>query len=416
MLRGAKHVIRRRDLARAGWRGPARAPAYESAARKRIRRRRFRRCSTGARNREAAHNLAIFGRWSIRSQLIALALAVALPEGVIAGVLDRDGRFLMRSMEPEKWVGTQGRLPGLPESFWSEREGFVQVRGVDGIARIYAFTTIAGAGWRVFAGIPEDVVYRPHRRRLAWTVSLGALALLAAVTAALGVGRAIAEPIRRLETAAAAIAGGEPAARAEEDGATEIARVAQEFNRMLEARRHAEQDQQDLSRRIAAILEGMSDAFVAFDREWRYTYVNARAAELFARSADSLIGRNYYTEYPEAAGTPFEQAYRRAMDERVPVFIEERYAPWDRWFENRIFPTADGIAVFFHEITERKRAEARIGQQLDELRRWYEATLGREDRVRELKREVNELRARLGEAPHYAESPADAGRTERSGT
>ncbi|MEW6687784.1 MAG: EAL domain-containing protein [Pseudomonadota bacterium] len=44
--------------------------------------------------------------------------------------------------------------------------------------------------------------------------------------------------------------------------------------------------------------------------------------------------------------------------ERVPVFIEERYAPWDRWFENRIHPAADGISIFFHEITGRKRAEA----------------------------------------------------------
>jgi CheY-like chemotaxis protein/GAF domain-containing protein len=40
-------------------------------------------------------------------------------------------------------------------------------------------------------------------------------------------------------------------------------------------------------------------------------------------------------------------------------------------------------------------------RQLKELRRWYEATLGREDRVRELKREVNELRQRLGEPIRY---------------
>lgn len=48
------------------------------------------------------------------------------------------------------------------------------------------------------------------------------------------------------------------------------------------------------------------------------------------------------------------------------------------------------------DITERKRSEEAIVQQLDELRRWQEVMLDREDRVQELKQEVNELAARLG--------------------
>ena len=42
---------------------------------------------------------------------------------------------------------------------------------------------------------------------------------------------------------------------------------------------------------------------------------------------------------------------------------------------------------------ERKRTEAELQRQLHELQRWHEATLGREDRILELKREVNELLA-----------------------
>ena len=45
------------------------------------------------------------------------------------------------------------------------------------------------------------------------------------------------------------------------------------------------------------------------------------------------------------------------MTEKMPLLIEEYYPPWDRWFENRIYPTPDGISIFFHVITERKRAE-----------------------------------------------------------
>jgi hypothetical protein len=59
-------------------------------------------------------------------------------------------------------------------------------------------------------------------------------------------------------------------------------------------------------------------------------------------------------------------------------------------------------------ITARKQAEEKIEQQLHELRRWYEATLGREDRVRQLKVEVNDLRARLGEPARYRKPESDS--------
>lgn len=56
-----------------------------------------------------------------------------------------------------------------------------------------------------------------------------------------------------------------------------------------------------------------------------------------------------------------------------------------------------------HDITERKRIEARVAEQLDELRRWHSATLGRESRILELKTEVNELCVAAGMPPRYPE-------------
>jgi diguanylate cyclase (GGDEF)-like protein/PAS domain S-box-containing protein len=112
---------------------------------------------------------------------------------------------------------------------------------------------------------------------------------------------------------------------------------------------------QELS--AASVLDSMSDGFVALDRGWRFTYVNTRGAEIQGRPAESLVGRNLFEVYPEAAGTPFEQAYRKAMVERVPTHVEAYYPPWDRWFDQHVYPTADGIAVFFVDVTERRRTE-----------------------------------------------------------
>lgn len=118
---------------------------------------------------------------------------------------------------------------------------------------------------------------------------------------------------------------------------------------------------------VAEILERITDGFVALDRDWRYTYVNRRAAELFGRQPQELIGKHIWTEFPEGVGQPFHRAYERAMAERISIQIEEYYAPWGRWFENRIYPSPDGISIFFQEITERKRNQATLKSSEERL-------------------------------------------------
>jgi PAS domain S-box-containing protein len=128
-------------------------------------------------------------------------------------------------------------------------------------------------------------------------------------------------------------------------------------------RKRAEQERRD-------IFERVSDAFVALDKNWRYTYVNDKAAQLFGRQPQDLIGKNIWTEFPEGVGQPFHLAYERAMREQVYVQIEEYYPPYDRWFENRIYPSPEGLSIFFTDITARKLAENQLrvaGEQLRAL-------------------------------------------------
>jgi PAS domain S-box-containing protein len=105
------------------------------------------------------------------------------------------------------------------------------------------------------------------------------------------------------------------------------------------------------------ILECITDGFVALDTNWRYTYVNERAGELFGREPKDLLGKQIWEEFPDGVGQPFYEAYQRAMAEQTTIFLEDYYQPWDRWFENRIYGSGTGIAIYFTEITERKRIE-----------------------------------------------------------
>ncbi|MFH0953728.1 MAG: PAS domain S-box protein [Verrucomicrobiota bacterium] len=117
------------------------------------------------------------------------------------------------------------------------------------------------------------------------------------------------------------------------------------------------------------------------------------------------------------------------VGKEVQAAIEATDPNYERQMEHRIL-YADGeighMAVRFfivkdgqgrtaktygvnQDITERKRAEGKMKQQLDELQRWHEATLGREERIAGLKREVNEFLTRLGEKPKYAKPDSDGG-------
>jgi PAS domain S-box-containing protein len=115
-----------------------------------------------------------------------------------------------------------------------------------------------------------------------------------------------------------------------------------------------------LQSRISSLMETMTDGFMALDRAWKFVFINNRAGEIFNRIPAMLIGKSIWDEFPEGIGQPSYQAYQGVMQERLPAQIEEYFAPWDRWFENRIYPTDDGICVYFHEITERKQAEQQI--------------------------------------------------------
>ena len=89
---------------------------------------------------------------------------------------------------------------------------------------------------------------------------------------------------------------------------------------------------------------------------------------------------------------PVEKEYLRKNGTRVPVLASVAMLEGT---------TGDAICLIA-DITERKQAEKEIRAQLDELRRWQSVTMGRENRVLELKREVNELHKRLGEPVQYA--------------
>jgi PAS domain S-box-containing protein len=121
-----------------------------------------------------------------------------------------------------------------------------------------------------------------------------------------------------------------------------------------EARDRAEQHR--LAER-ATLLESITDGFYALDRQWRFTYVNQRALDFYATTRTELLGRSCWEVFPQAKGSLLEEQFRRSLREPCSVSFEFLSPPVDRWIEVHAYPTTQGLAVNFHDISTRKAQE-----------------------------------------------------------
>jgi PAS domain S-box-containing protein len=144
-----------------------------------------------------------------------------------------------------------------------------------------------------------------------------------------------------------------------------------EANRVRLGEERAARGEAEAARqRIVNILESISDAFVALDRDARITYMNRRAEQLLQRPRAELLGRVAWECFPELLGTTFEREYLRATALGESVAFEEFYAPGRTWIELHAVPTPDGLTIYFRNITRRKEAESVqrfLGEVSDEL-------------------------------------------------
>jgi len=129
---------------------------------------------------------------------------------------------------------------------------------------------------------------------------------------------------------------------------------------------------------LSDTLESISDGFFALDRDWRFTYVNSQAARWLNRLPADLIGNNVWEEFPESAGSLFEQEFRRCAAEQVTVNFESFYEPLNSWYAVRAYPIASGLAVYFQDVTQQKadrvtftKQAQLVQQQLAEIEAIY---------------------------------------------
>ncbi|HEU0054935.1 MAG TPA: PAS domain S-box protein [Longimicrobium sp.] len=140
------------------------------------------------------------------------------------------------------------------------------------------------------------------------------------------------------------------------------ARQAEDAALALAAERAARATAEGARERMERLLENVGDAFVAVDHDWRYQFVNRRAEETLGRPRAELLGRSLWEIFPDAAGGPAEAELRRALEEGVPHVFEFYSTVLEREIAVRAFPGEDGLSIFYHDVTARRRVERQLAR------------------------------------------------------
>lgn len=160
-----------------------------------------------------------------------------------------------------------------------------------------------------------------------------------------------------------------------------------------------------------SLIENAPDGIALLDKDYKIKYVSPSGRKNFGYSEDEMMGISpEMITHPDDLPLVMELLQKNNRNPSEKSSLQYRFKHKDGtygWISSTFTnllnePGVEAVIINFRDITAPREAELKIQEQLDELRRWNAVTLGRENRILELKQEVNQLRAQAGLSPLYA--------------
>jgi len=132
----------------------------------------------------------------------------------------------------------------------------------------------------------------------------------------------------------------------------------------------AQEALREIEQKNREILESIAGAFFSLDDNMVVKYFNPAAERMLNRKAAEVIGRRLFDVFPDMRGSVFEKNYAQSIRTRTALSFEVEFAvgPHENWYDMRVYPEANGIAVFSQVITGRKQAEAALRESESHFR------------------------------------------------
>jgi PAS domain S-box-containing protein len=127
--------------------------------------------------------------------------------------------------------------------------------------------------------------------------------------------------------------------------------------------------------RLARLLSQVTEGIICVNRNWIVTFANDEACYR-SRITHADIGstRTYWDIYPHLIGTELEHFYRDVMRTGKKAQVEYYSDRVDAWYNVSVYPTDEGIALYYHDVTDRKGAELLRDTSTRQLRQVLETT------------------------------------------
>ena len=173
--------------------------------------------------------------------------------------------------------------------------------------------------------------------------------------------------------------------------------------------RQAQQALRESEEKYRLLVENQRDLLVKTDADERILFANPVCCTLLAKTNEELrevqLSALFHPDdqpgVNKALASLFKPPHECQYEGRIGTPQGWRWINWVVKAVLGLQGNVTGMIGSGWDITERIQAEAKVSEQLAELRRWYQITLGREDRVMELKQEVNRLLVESGRPPRY---------------
>jgi two-component system CheB/CheR fusion protein len=194
--------------------------------------------------------------------------------------------------------------------------------------------------------------------------------------------------------------------KGERIGSVHIAHDITERKRMEDALREREH-------RYRELVQNANSAIIRWKRDGTIIFFNEYAQKFFGYGLEEVLGKNVAVLLPERDSTGDDltgliqdivehpERFENNVNENV---LRDGRRVWMAWTNRPILDEQGEVAEILavaSDITERKLAEDALHASYEELERFNRATVGRELRMVDLKKEVNELCGRVGEKPRY---------------
>ncbi|WP_066637416.1 PAS domain S-box protein [Desulfolucanica intricata] len=124
-------------------------------------------------------------------------------------------------------------------------------------------------------------------------------------------------------------------------------------------RKWAEEELKKSNDRTISILENITDAFFTLDKEWRFVYINSETERLWERNREELIGKVYWDVFP-SINPIFREKYNLSLSQQIPVHFEAFSYSYNKWSEVHVYPSKEGLSIYFRDISDRKRTEEKL--------------------------------------------------------